>query len=60
MSSELEAGKNIFGFQVRHFFKNFFKRKSTRKQAQDISDSNSHASDTRTPPAFAWIESNSM
>lgn len=55
-AGELQAGGNIFRFEVRQFFKDLLLGETRSQQIQHIDDSNPHSSDTGSPTTLLRVD----
>lgn len=57
---ELQAGGNIFRFEVRQFFKDLLLRESCSQQIEHIDNPNPHPTDTRTPATLLRVHRDAL
>lgn len=55
-AGKLQAGGNIFRFEIRQFFKDLLLNKTGGKQVQHIDDSNPHPADTGPPATLRRVD----
>lgn len=59
-AGELQAGRNIFSFEIGQFFKDLLLREACSKKIQHVTDSNSHPANARTSSALCRIDRDAL
>jgi hypothetical protein len=59
-AGKLQAGLNVFKFQIGQFFDDLQRRQVVREQIEDITDSNPHATNARTAAALGGVDGDAI